>query len=110
MAGDAGGDVKYSDIIARKALIKNLPAWPDFTSRDDLIGNLPNRPGFPPRLMRTDAAAKYLASGHLLRLMVQHGWIAPSVWKNRMKLYDRHLLDACCDRLAAGEFPDGPAV
>jgi hypothetical protein len=57
--------------------------------------------------MRFDEAAKYLGAKQLLVLLEQQGWITASVRRHRMKLYDRCLLDACCDRISAGEFPGG---
>jgi hypothetical protein len=82
--------VKYSDIIARER----------FDLRDR-----PSHSDFIPRLMRFDLAARYAGTPQLLLLMEQHGWITASVRRHKMKLYDRRLLDACCDRITAGEFP-----
>jgi hypothetical protein len=84
-------NVKYSDIIGRDLLSKNGPR--------------PSQSDFTPRLMRFDAAAKYVGAKQLLVLLEHCGWITASVRRHRMKLYDRLLLDACCDRLTAGEFP-----
>ena len=60
----------------------------------------------PPRLMRRETAGEYLAAPHMLTLMEHAGWIKPVVSRNRMTLFDLKQLDACIDRLAAGEFPE----
>lgn len=66
----------------------------------DLVENDPT-----PRMMRTPMAGRYIGAPHLLFLMEKFGWLKASVQKNRLKLWDRRLLDVCCDRLTAGEFP-----
>jgi len=58
-----------------------------------------------PRLIRREDAGLYLAAPKLLTEMEEAGWIAPVVSRNRMTLFDVRQIDACVDRLAAGESP-----
>lgn len=56
-------------------------------------------------MMRTPLAEHYVGAPQMLVLMEQAKWVKPSTTGNRMKLWDRDLLDKCCDRLTAGEYP-----
>lgn len=58
-----------------------------------------------PRMMRTEMAARYVGCLQMLMLMQRAKWVQASTNGNRMKLWDRLKLEACCDRLTAGEFP-----
>jgi hypothetical protein len=58
------------------------------------------------RMMNSDEAGDYVGIPALLGRMETAGWIKPSVRRAKMRLYDVNQLDLCCDRLAAGEFPE----
>ena len=60
-----------------------------------------------PRMLRKDDAGQYVGSPKLLEQMEKAAppWIEPAVARHKMTLYDVRHLDACCDRLSRGEFP-----
>jgi hypothetical protein len=58
------------------------------------------------RMMNLDEAGDYVGVPALLTRMELAGWIEPRVKRRKMRLYDLNDLDGCCDRLAAGEFPE----
>jgi hypothetical protein len=59
----------------------------------------------PARLLDETGAGAYVCIAALFRKMKEHGWIKPTVNKRKIKLYDADRLDACIERLNAGEFP-----
>jgi hypothetical protein len=61
-----------------------------------------------PRLVRRDGCRSYVSAPQIFDLMEEAGWIKPVVSQNRMTLFDLQDLDACIDRLKAGEFPGQP--
>jgi hypothetical protein len=56
-------------------------------------------------MLNQQEAGDYLGVPALLVKMEVAGWIAPIVRRGKIKLYDANQLDLCCDRLAAGEYP-----
>jgi hypothetical protein len=56
--------------------------------------------------MNESEAGDYVGVPALLCKMVEAGWIKACVKKAKIKLYDLNQLDLCCDRLAAGEYPE----
>ena len=58
------------------------------------------------RMMTEKEAGDYVGLPALFSKMQQAGWIKSAVQRPKMKLYDLKHLDACCDRLSIGEFPD----
>lgn len=58
------------------------------------------------RMLTIEEAGLYVGIPALLDRMEKHGWIKASVKRPKMRLYDLRALDLCCDRLAAGEFPE----
>jgi hypothetical protein len=61
-----------------------------------------------PRMLRKEDAEDYIGGRRMLQLMEQARptpWITPAVARHKMTLYDKRLLDECCNRLTAGEFP-----
>lgn len=58
------------------------------------------------RMMSETEAGDYVGIPALLGHMETHGWIKPCVRRAKVKLYDLVHLDLCCDRLAAGEYPE----
>jgi hypothetical protein len=48
-------------------------------------------------------AASYVGSKELLRQLERSGWVKPFIRRNRLTRYDLRDLDACMDRLKAGE-------
>ena len=75
---------------------------------EDLIRAAEKRRVVVPRLLRREAAGDYVTVPGLLVLMEGAGWISPVVQRHRMTLFDQRQIDACIDRLAAGEFPEPP--
>ena len=71
---------------------------------DQIVSSVRLKP-IAPRLIRREDAGVYLAAPKLLAEMKEAGWIAPVVSRNRMTLFDIRQIDACVDRLAAGESP-----
>lgn len=59
----------------------------------------------PPRLVRREAAASYVTAPQLFAHMEKAGWIYPTVQKHAMTLFDLNDVDACIERLKAGEYP-----
>jgi hypothetical protein len=59
----------------------------------------------PQRLVTEEGAGIYLQVPALLSRMESAAWIKPIVKQRRMKLYDLNDLDACVERLRAGEWP-----
>lgn len=57
------------------------------------------------RLLNEHDAGQYVGVPALLNRMLKAGWIKPVVDRRKMRLFDVRQLDACCDRLALGEFP-----
>jgi hypothetical protein len=58
------------------------------------------------RLMDQEDAADYVGGKLMLDLFEAAGWVRPSVRRHRLVRYDANLLDAACDRLGAGEWPE----
>lgn len=58
------------------------------------------------RMLTRAEAGNYVGLPALLGRMENAGWIRPAVTRPKMRLYDLKKLDLCCDRLAAGEFPE----
>jgi hypothetical protein len=58
------------------------------------------------RMMNESEAGDYVGVPALLCKMEAAGWIKACVRKAKIKLYDLNQLDLCCDRLAAGEYPE----
>jgi len=71
---------------------------------DQIVSDVRSKP-VAPRLVRREDAGLYLAAPKLLTEMEEAGWIAPVVSRNRMTLFDVRQIDACVDRLVAGESP-----
>ena len=71
---------------------------------DEIVSFVRLKP-IAPRLIRREDAGVYLSAPKLLAEMEEAGWISPVVQRNRMTLFDVRQLDACVDRLAAGESP-----
>jgi hypothetical protein len=61
------------------------------------------------RMMNEDESGDYVGVPALLVRMESAGWIKPAVRRRKIKLYDLRDLDRCCDRLAAGEWPEETA-
>jgi hypothetical protein len=58
------------------------------------------------RMLTRDDAGRYLGVPVLLAKMEAVGRIKPAVRRGRIVLYDVKALDACCDRLSVGDFPE----
>jgi hypothetical protein len=63
-----------------------------------------------PRMLRKEDAGKYVGGPKMLEWMERANWIKPAVAQHKMTIYDIRQLDACCDRLGRGEFPQGEAA
>jgi len=55
------------------------------------------------RGLSPDEAAAYVGSKELLRQFERSRWLRPFIRGNRLTRYDLRDLDACIDRLKAGE-------
>ena len=55
------------------------------------------------RGLSPDEAAAYVGSKELLRQFERSRWLKPFIRGNRLTRYDLRDLDACIDRLKAGE-------
>lgn len=62
------------------------------------------------RMMDLEDAQAYVGGPHMLDLMEQADWLKAAVRRHRIVRYDCKALDQACDRLSAGEFPEGNAA
>ena len=58
------------------------------------------------RLLDADDAAHYVGGKTLLNLFESAGWVKPACRRHKLIRYDCKILDAACDRLQAGEWPE----
>lgn len=58
------------------------------------------------RLCSAEDAADYVGGQQMLDLFEGAGWVKPACRRHRLTRYDVKQLDAACDRLAAGEWPE----
>lgn len=58
------------------------------------------------RLMDQEDAADYVGGKMLLDLFESAGWVKPACRRHRLVRFDVVVLDAACDRLQAGEWPE----
>lgn len=58
-----------------------------------------------PKLMRQRDAIRQVQSEGVLRRMIAGGWLAPAVRAKKYVAFRRSDVDACVNRLLAGEMP-----
>jgi hypothetical protein len=64
--------------------------------------------GHTVRMLSREEAAAYVGGRQILEFMARADppWVKVAVHRQRTTLFDAKALDAACDRLAAGEFPE----
>lgn len=58
--------------------------------------------------MDQEDAADYVGGSVMLSLFERAGWVKPVCRRHKMVRYDAKNLDAACDRLGNGEWPEPP--